>query len=192
MWRFVLGAVLGLMVGATGPADAGVIYQYFYEGTSSCFVSLGCAVVGSFEVDSDHIAASGDTDISSFITDLSFVMSVSIGPPPPPETNFNAATGFVPSGVTVTPTGQLLLTGSGLFQGPGDRPASLSLHVDQSGSYFLVIGMDGELGHGEWTSIGAGAVPEPATWALVTVGALMLLIYTRRQRARLPKIAQTV
>lgn len=191
MWRFVLGAVLGLMVGATGPADAGVIYQYFYVGSSGCYARLLCNLIGSFEVDSDHIAASGNTDISSFITDLSFVMSIGFSPPPP-DTNFNAATGFVPSGVTVTPTGQLLLTGPGQFQGPGDRNASLLLKVDQLGSYILGIGMEGDLGRGEWTSIGAGAVPEPATWALVTVGALVLLIYTRRQRARLPKSAYTV
>jgi hypothetical protein len=90
--------------------------------------------------------------------------------------------------VTVTPTGQLLLTGPGNFHGPGDwADSSLLLKVDQAGSYILAIGMDGELGQGEWTSVGAGAVPEPATWALVTAGTLMLLAYTRRQRARLPK-----
>ncbi len=35
MRRFVLAAVLGLMVGLTGPADAGVVLKYFYSGVTA-------------------------------------------------------------------------------------------------------------------------------------------------------------
>jgi hypothetical protein len=31
MWRFIVAAVLGLLVGTSGPADASVIFTYFFS-----------------------------------------------------------------------------------------------------------------------------------------------------------------
>jgi hypothetical protein len=98
MWRFVLAAVLGLLVGATGPADAGAIFSYTFVG-HNCIggtgVNLQCIVTGSFQVNSDHIGASGNTDISSFITNLSVTVT---NPDDDFFDTFDSAGGFFPPG----------------------------------------------------------------------------------------------
>jgi hypothetical protein len=113
MRRVLLAAVLGLMVGATGPADAGVIFTYSMD-TNFCDNGPGllCAAVkGSFSVDSANFNATDITIIDSFITDLSFTVTLSsrISLPPnlPPVTTFDPSVGFLPFGVTVTPAGVL-------------------------------------------------------------------------------------
>jgi hypothetical protein len=189
MRGFVLATVLGLMVGATGRADAGVIFAYDFFG-HGCEDDMGnssdCIVTGSFQVDSDHIGASGNTDISSFVTNLSFTVSLNAVP----DITFDPTTGFVPDGVTVTPTGEFT---SGRFEGNGDQ-GGVSLDVDASSlesSFILSIGGvgGGELltGEGAWSGPSAmEPVPEPGTWALVSVGALMLAVYGQRRRGTHP------
>jgi hypothetical protein len=151
-----------------------------------------CALTGSFAVDSAHFNASGNTDISSFITDLSFAWN-------PLFTNdnliFDVASGFHPEGVTVTPAGDLT-------KGPGKN---LLTGADASNAAQLQIGTDGLFGVVSlfwnfapfsgidlWqrSPIPIGEpVPEPATWALFGVGALMLAVYGQRRRNRSAKIA---
>ena len=74
----VLAAGLGLTVGATSRAEAGQIITYKFSGDADDDTSI----TGSFQVDSDHISASGNTDISSFITNLSFTVPFYIDIPP--------------------------------------------------------------------------------------------------------------
>jgi hypothetical protein len=192
MRGFLLATVLGLMVWATGRADAGVIFAYDFFG-HTCMDEMGnsfdCRVTGSFKVDSDHIGASGNTDISSFITNLSFTVSF----PGDPDFTFDPATGFVPDGVTVTPTGKFA---SGHFEGNGDT-GGLSLVVPATSletTFNLITPPDLTIGEGAWSGPSAVEpvpvpVPEPGTWALVSVGALMLAVYGQRRRNSSAKIA---
>lgn len=102
MRRFLLAAMLGLMVGATGPADAGVIYTYSLN-TKLCtpgeFEHVICSTLtGGFSVDSAHFNATSVTVIDSFMTDLSFTVSARSNPdqPPRPAVTFDPASGFFP------------------------------------------------------------------------------------------------
>ena len=193
MWRFVLAAVLGLTVGATGRADAGVIFSYNFlgRGCSGGGVNLDCTLEGSFQVDSDHIDASGNTDISSFITNLSFTLSApAFGGE---DVTFDPTTEFGPDHVMVTSTGNF--AGTGQFVGGSAFPFETFLGVDAvSGIADYEWNFDSQLleGEGTWTgpTVAEDApVPEPATWALVSVGALVLLAHTRRRRDNSAKVA---
>jgi hypothetical protein len=209
MWQFVMAAVLGLMVGATGPANADVIYTYSMN-TNFCGGNGGlyCAAVkGSFSVDSAHFNATGITEIDSFMTDLSFTVTVSsrvpLPPGLPPVTIFDPSVGFLPVGVTVTPAGVLT---NGSNSNEITSPLSgwfAGLGVGTESEHFVSVGFiccNGQpdfmiLGNGDWTTTTTPMpvpVPEPATWALFGVGALMLAVYGQRRRSSSAKIAHTV
>jgi hypothetical protein len=161
-----MAAVLGLMVGATGPSDAGVIYTYSLE-TKPPFCTqdfLVCGTVtGSFSVDSAHFNASGITDISSFMTDLSFTVSPSSSPDPEnqfPTSTFDPASGFLPLGVTVTPAG--VLTDGSNFNLITSPPSGsfTRLSVGTEGELFVPISFlccDDELG----PFLSGSALPPP-------------------------------
>ena len=171
-------AALGLTVGAAGRTDAGPIYTYTFI---TDMANLGPTISGSFEVDSSHIGASGNTDISNFITDLDFTVA---------GLTFTAPN-FHPEGVTVTSGGDLT-TGAGLnrFQGT-DIKFPLSLLVETGGmtgqEYFANSVESGDLGaegSGHWSFLlGQPApVPEPSTFILAGIGGLGLMAVRRRRR----------
>ncbi len=202
MWRFVLAAVLGPMVGATGPADAGVTYIYSMNAHLCTQNTLTCGYIdGSFSVDSANFNATGITDISSFLNYYDFTVTAEEGSEAPFATgDFDPASGFLPSGVSVTPAGVL-------------AGGSIATPDTDANAYELSIGTGAEIsvpiafsccaedafvvlnGVGDWTTTTSPLpmpAPEPATWVLISAGALMLLAHARRLRARLPKIARTV
>jgi hypothetical protein len=189
MRQLVLASVLGLMVGATDLAEAGQILTYTYAGQgSSDFFQW--TISGSFQVDSDHIGTSGDTDISSFITNLSFTISA-LGPIP--SFTFDPASGFMPMHVKVTPSGEL--TGpESLFAGPsapteGDGGDLIVFALEMRAQDFTLYdgNLAGEVAVGsfDWTHtplLGA-TVAEPASLALVVVGALTVVVCSWCRRA---------
>jgi PEP-CTERM motif len=201
MGRFIVAAVLGLMVVASGPADAGVIFTYSFS-TDFCS-NIGdntpCTLTGSFAVDSAHFSASGNTDISSFITDLLFSW---ILPDQGDTLIFDAASGFHPEGVTVTPAGNLTRgPGENFFVGDDTfKVAKLQAGTEDMGGSLALMDWDQETvvlaAGGPWATqppiLAGDPVPEPATWVLISAGALMLALYAQRRRVRLPKIAYTV
>jgi hypothetical protein len=171
-------AALLVLVGASGRTEAGSIYTYTF---ATDFGNLGPPLSGSFKVDSSHIAASGNTDISTFITSLSFTID---------GLTFTAPS-LHPEGVTVTSAGDLTM-GSGLnrFVGP-DTTATFALLVRTGG----MIGQDydasstttGETegtGIGHWTLLlGEPApVPEPSSFILCGIGGLGLIAVLLRRR----------
>jgi hypothetical protein len=95
----VLAAALGLTVGATSRAEAGQIITYKFDGSVDCGTGCDDPITGSFQVDSGHFSPSGNTDISSFITNLSFTANIDV----PPFT-FDPASGFVAQPVFVART----------------------------------------------------------------------------------------
>jgi hypothetical protein len=97
----VLAAGLGLTVGATSRAEAGQIVTYKFDGSVDCGTGCDDPITGSFQVDSGHFSPSGKTDISSFITNLSFTANIDV----PPFT-FDPASGFSAK-VFVDPDGEL-------------------------------------------------------------------------------------
>src|SRR5262245_61084916 len=117
--RVLWALALVPFVGAAGPAEAGPIYTYTFT-TDEDF--KGGPISGSFQVDSSHIGASGNTDISPFITGLSFT-SLS-GPFTAPQ--------FRPENVMVTPAGDLTGDVDSRFFGDGSKPG-LSLSVNTQG-----------------------------------------------------------
>jgi hypothetical protein len=76
----VLAAGLGLTIGATSSAEAGQIITYNFDGSVDCGTGCQDPVTGSFQVDSDHFSPSGKTDISNFITNLSFTAYIDVPP----------------------------------------------------------------------------------------------------------------
>jgi hypothetical protein len=181
MRRIVLAAALGLMVGAPGGAEAGLIITYTYTTDPANHLPR---ITGSFQVDSDHIGTSGPTDIMSFITNASFTFFRLDGS----TLTFNSPP---PNSVTVTPTGDFTHgSRDGVFMG-FDMTGSFQVSVtaigmtSQSGSVRNVdvneFVFDGE---GHWTHTplpAAEPVPEPATLAPAVAGALAG--YARRRRA---------
>ncbi len=171
-------AALGLAVGAAGRTDAGPIYTYTFI---TDMATLGPAISGSFEVDSSHIGASGDTDISNFITDLNFTFD---------GLTFTAPH-FEPNGVTVAPGGDLTMgTGLNRFIG-SDTKSSLVLFVASGGmtgqDYSVTSigsGGVGAQGNGHWTLLlgQPNPVPEPSTFILAGIGGLGLMAVLRRRR----------
>jgi hypothetical protein len=181
MRRVMLAAVLGLMIGATDRAEAGQILTYTYGGqASSSDGNFVFTISGSFQVDSDHIGTSGITDITSFITNLSFTTSAFASIP---SFTFDAATGFEPQHVTVTPsgdfsTGSLFAGGSAPSDGDSGTLIVLANEMQFQGFTLDDADLGGLVGEGnfDWTHtllLGA-AVPEPASLVLAIVGALML------------------
>jgi hypothetical protein len=190
----VLAAGLGLTVGATSSAEAGQIITYQFEGSVDC--GTGCAdpITGSFQVDSSHISPSGNTDISSFITNLSFTASIDV----PPFT-FDPASGFVAQPVYVAPDGELAdgSQGDSTFNGASNDNDGFTVHLQ-----ILTFAMDGSSidvepgmgsGSGDWCNNDPNTppfylchpgspetVPEPATLVLVAVPVLLCVWYARR------------
>ena len=171
-------AAFGLAVGAAGRTDAGPIYTYTF---TTDVADLGPALSGSFQVDSSHIGASGNTDISNFITDIDFTIAGLTFTTP----------NFKPADVTVTSAGDLTMgAGVNRFNG-SDTKFDLSLLVDTGGmtdqEYFVTSIESGELGaqgDGHWTLLlGQPApVPEPSTFILAGIGGLGLMALLRRRR----------
>jgi hypothetical protein len=60
-----------------------------------------------------------------------------------------------------------------------DVPLDSPLATDYVANHTGAGGVDGSLGHGQWT-----AVPEPSTWALFGIGAVLVGLKARRRRAR--------
>ncbi len=181
-WKLVCRTVLAalfVLVEAVGQVEAGEILTYTYTSDS---VMQGEAISGSFQVDSSHFQLGIDTDISSFITNLSFEGGGSRSPFELPA--------FRPLGVTVAPTGDLTRgSGFGIFQG-FDFSSTFELLVNAVGTNdreFTVQMASGDLvssGVGHWTfSERPGtAVPEPSTLTLAGVGVLCLISMVRLRR----------
>ena len=195
----VLAAGLGLTVGPTSRAEAGQIITYNFDGSVDCGTGCQDPVTGSFQVDSSHINPSGNTDISSFITNLSFTANIDV----PPFT-FDPASGFVAKPVFVAPDGEL--TGGA----PGQGDSTFSGESNDNGGFtaslmILTCGMDcssidvsiedGGMssGSGDWCNNDPNTppiyfcvpqspepVPEPATLVLVAVPMLLCVWYARR------------
>src|SRR5262245_8413758 len=89
--RLAVLAALGVAVGAGRGGPDLHLHVHHEPGGQGTMIS------GSFQVDSSHIATSGNTDISSFITSISFTGFESAHPVPQ----------FAPETVTVTPAGHL-------------------------------------------------------------------------------------
>jgi hypothetical protein len=190
----VLAAGLGLTVGATSSAEAGQIITYQFEGSVDC--GSGCAdpITGSFQVDSSHISPSGNTDISSFITNLSFTASIDV----PPFT-FDPASGFVAQPVFVAPDGELRGGSSGqgdsTFEGESNDNGGFTAHLliiafamfDSSIDVSIEDGSIGS-GSGDWCNNDPNTPfppchqgsPEPATLVLVAMPMLLCVWYARR------------
>ncbi len=174
-------AALGLVVGATGQTDAGTIFTYKFI---TIFPELGPALSGSFQVDSSNINASGDTDISNFITNLQFTAA---------EFSFTAPN-FHPEGVTVNSAGDLT-AGAGLNQFGGTATQSgLAIQLDTGGmigqEYLVTAVRSGEVGaegSGDWTLFRGqpSPVPEPSTLVLAAIGGLGLTAVLRCRRRNL-------
>jgi hypothetical protein len=192
----VLAAGLGLTVGATSSAEAGQIITYQFEGSVFCGTGCDDPITGSFQVDSDHISASGITDISSFITNLSFTASIDV----PPFT-FDPASGFVAQPVFVAPDGELGDSSSGVvstFNGASNPNDDFIAHLQiltsgMFGSSIDVSIEDGGIGSGsgDWCNNdpntpfppcpvpgSPGPVPEPAT--LPILGSVVLFVIMAR------------
>ena len=168
-----------MLVESTVQASAGEIFTYTYTTDS---VIQGEAISGSFQVDSSHFQLGVDTDISSFIANLSFKGGGSSSPFELPA--------FRPLGVTVAPTGDLTRgSGFGIFQG-FDPSSTLELIVNAAGTNdqeFTVQTASGDLvssGVGHWTFAErpGTAVPEPSTLTLAGVGVLCLISMVRLRR----------
>jgi hypothetical protein len=197
----VLATGLGLTVGATSRVEAGQIITYTFSGDVGGGDGSTSTLTGSFQVDSDHISASGNTDISSFITGLSFSAPVFTNSPP---FMFDAATGFVPKGVLVAPDGEL--TGGGAlgfstFEGLSNIPPDqelpinlqvLTINMFSSSTLVDIPDVGQETGTGDWCNNDPNtpppfrclpgspeAVPEPATLVLVAVPMLLCVWYAR-------------
>jgi hypothetical protein len=181
MWRFVLAAALGLLVGATGRANAMIVtYTFESDPLSNCGSSgAWCVAEGYFWVDSAHFT----------VSNLGFT--------------FDEASGFLPQGVTVTPAGNLTKGPcKNVFEGNGVPlsifgPPQLTVETEDSlvgiASLTFFDGIN-SFAPGVWSNeiLLGESVPEPATWALFGVGALMLMVYGQRQRKRAAKIAFAV
>jgi hypothetical protein len=195
----VLAAGLGLTVGATSRAEAGQIITYKFEGDVDCGSGCDDSITGSFQVDSGHFSPSGNTDISSFITNLSFTANIDV----PPFT-FDPASGFVAQPVFVAPDGELR-GGS-----PGQGDSTFEGESNDNGGFtadLLVItcGMDCSSidvsieyssmssGSGDWCNNDPNTPPiyfcvppipepvsEPATLVLLAVPVLLCVWYARR------------
>ncbi len=174
-------AALGLAIGAAGQTDAGPIYTYTF---TTDLADLGPTVSGSFQVDSSHIGASGNTDISNFITGLNFTF----------DGLTYTAPHFEPQGVTVTSAGDLTMgADANRFAGSDDK-FTLSLLVDtggMTGQEYLVTSIGsggvGAEGHGHWTLLlgQPNPVPEPSTFILAGIGGLGLMAVLRCRRRNL-------
>jgi hypothetical protein len=172
-------AALGLAIGAAGRTDAGPIFTYKFI---TIFPESGPALSGSFQVDSSDINATGDTDISNFITNLQFTVA---------QFTFTAPN-FHPEGVTVDSAGDLT-TGAGLNQfGGTDTQSGFAIQLDTGGmigQQYLVTavrsGQVGAQGSGDWTLFRAqpSPVPEPSAFILAGIGGLGLMaVFHRRRR----------
>ena len=149
------------------------------------------------QVDSGHFSPSGNTDISSFITNLSFTANIDV----PPFT-FDPASGFVAKPVFVAPDGELgdgppISTFSGVSN-DYDNDFIATLQVLTCGMDCSSIDVsieDGGMssGAGDWCNNDPNTppfyqcvppiplpVPEPATLVLVAVPMLLCVWYARR------------
>jgi hypothetical protein len=181
-WKLVRRTVLAalfVLVEAVGQVEAGEILTYTYTSDS---VMQGEAIEGSFQVDSSHFQLGIDTDISSFITNLSFEGGGSSSPFELPA--------FRPLGVTVAPTGDLTRgSGFGIFQG-FDPSSTLELIVNAAGTNdreFTVQMASGDLvssGVGHWTFAErpGTTVPEPPSLLLLSTALLPMLVWQLRHR----------
>lgn len=161
-------------------------------------------ITGSFQVDSSHINPSGNTDISSFINNLSFTANIDV----PPFT-FDPASGFVAKQALVNPDGEFVggaqgfSTFSGTSNTINDFTAIMQIitsNMSPGGSSIDVNFVGGEgnpaSGSGGWCNNdpntdpmfqchppGPEPVPEPATLVLVAVPMLLCVWYARRRGA---------
>ena len=186
-WKLVCRTVLAalfVLVEAVGQVEAGEILTYTYTSDS---VMQGEAISGSFQVDSSHFQLGIDTDISSFITNLSFEGGGSSSPFELPA--------FRPLGVTVAPTGDLTRgSGFGIFQG-FDFSSTFELLVNAVGTddrEFTVQMASGDLvssGVGHWTFAErpGTTVPEPPSLLLLSTALLPMLIWQIRHRREAPR-----
>jgi hypothetical protein len=191
----VLAAGLGLTVGAASRAEAGQIITYNFEGSVDCGGGCDDPITGSFQVDSGHFSPSGNTEISSFITNLSFFANIDL----PPFT-FDPASGFVAEPVLVAPDGEL--KGVSTFQGASNEnngfTAQLQIITCGMDCSSIDVGFeDGGMssGSGDWCNNDPKTPPfyqcqgspepvpepEPATLGSVAVPMLLCVWYARRR-----------
>jgi PEP-CTERM motif len=172
-------AALSMLVESTVQASAGEIFTYTYTTDS---VIQGEAISGSFQVDSSHFQLGVDTDISSFITNLSFEGGGS-------SSRFELPA-FRPLGVTVSTMGDLTRgSGFGIFQG-FDPSSTLELIVNATGTLdqeYTLQTTSGDLvssgvGHWFFAERPGTTVPEPSTLTLAGVGVLCLISMVRLRR----------
>ena len=149
------------------------------------------------QVDSGHFSPSGNTDISSFITNLSFTANIDV----PPFT-FDPASGFVAKEALVNPDGEFVggAQGSSAFEGTSNNINDfisllqvLTCGMDCSSIDVSIEDGGMSSGSGDWCNNDPNTppiyfcvpqspepVPEPATLVLVAVPMLLCVWYARR------------
>lgn len=193
MKRFALCiALLALAAFAAGPASAAIYIKY--DGIDGEVTAKGhekWIELHSFQwgvSNGGGSAQPSEVNVSSFISAASpklFIATVN-------GTTIPSATiDFVTAAQPIQPYLQyelenVLISGYSVSSG-GDRPVeSLSLNFTKIKFSYVPMRDDGGLGApitAEW-EIGAAAVPEPSTWALLAAGLGMLVIGQRRMRRK--------